>query len=99
MTLSARHLKGAAYIVGQELARRQRHNIPIPQYLRDLYPALLREVSESGHVSCQTRTGPAELETTAQIAKRLGISERTVRRHAARNGIKPIAGRYLFERN
>jgi hypothetical protein len=107
--LSERHLRQAAYVVGEEIARRQRTGIPIPQVLKDLRRALadelsiqglrrgwLGELSASGHDRSQNAAAPGELESTTDVAERLGISDRSVRRQAAREGVPKVGGRYLF---
>ena len=100
MTLSARHLAEAAYLTGEELARRRRTGIPVPRHLVELYDVLLAEVSACGQQACQSPTAePAlTLETSRQRANRVGISERTIRRRAAARGQTRIGNRYVFER-
>jgi hypothetical protein len=96
--LADKHIRACAYVVGQELARRRRSGIPVPATLTELHAALNRELSGTGHETCENTAAPEQFETAAQRAERLGVTERTVRRRAARNGHQPIAGRYLFVR-
>lgn len=93
------HISAAAYLIGQVLDERRRFGHPIPSWLRDLHEAFSRAVSANGHQTCQTGSAPSRLETTAEQAQRLGVSERTIRRRAAREGVNRTAGRYLFERH
>lgn len=88
-----------AYLIGQVLDERRQFGHPIPSWLRDLHEAFSRAVSANGHQTCQTGSAPSCLETTAEQAQRLGVSERTIRRRAAREGVNRTAGRYLFERH
>ena len=110
--LSPAHIRQAAWLVGEEISRRNIAAIPVPRALRDLHRALLdelsvqnlrrqwqQELSASGQQPGQIYSAPGELESTADVAQRLGCSERTVRRHAAANGAHRIGGRYLFDRS
>lgn len=96
--LSDRHVHVAAFVVGEEIARRQRFGHPIPAPLRDLHAALNREVSGGGPETCEAPAAPRGLETAQQQAERLGVSERTIRRRAAKAGTPRTAGRYIFTR-
>lgn len=98
MTLTDRHIAQAAYVVGEEIARRRRTGVPIPRHLSELHRALLAEVSATGQRTCETPTAQTQLETTPQRAQRLGVSERTIRRRAAARGEPRIGNRYIFER-
>lgn len=99
MPLTPRQLAQAAYVVGEELARRKRTGIPIHPHLVELHHVLLTEVSATGHLACETPTTETRLETAQQRAQRLGVSERTIRRRAAARGEPRIGNRYLFERH
>lgn len=114
MALSRNTIQRCAWLAGEEIARRQRTGIPIPQALTDLHRELLdeisvdrmrqqwtresRELSATGHSSTQTGTTPEGLESTADVAQRLGLSQRTVRRHAAHHGAHRVGNRWVFPR-
>jgi len=107
--LAERHVSQCAYVVEQEIVRRQIAGIPIPTALTNLHRALLDELSVdrlrrrwqleasgSGPGIAESAPGPEQLESTADVAERLGVTDRTVRRRAARQGVPKVGGRYLF---
>ena len=96
MTLTTEQVRHAAWILDYFVAHRRRLHLPIRPETIDCFNALLREVSAVGHLASQTSTGAEELETTAERAARLGVSERTVRRRAAKAGHPKAGGQYLF---
>ncbi|MBJ7341614.1 helix-turn-helix domain-containing protein [Mycolicibacterium sp.] len=114
MTLSNKTIHRCAWVVGEDIARRQRLGIPIPQALTDTHRELLdelsaerlrrdwtreaREMSDSGHAASQIDSSTGELETSAEVAQRLGISDRHVRRHAAELGGKRVGNRWVYPR-
>lgn len=95
--VSVRDLRTAAWIVGEELARRRRQGAPIPPALHRTWKALRCSVSDSGQVSGHPETAGAELETVQQRAERLGVSPRTIRRHALKSGQRKVGGRWIFD--
>ena len=96
--LTGRHIRVLAWLAAEEIARRQRFGIPVPQALRDVHTALTRELSQPRHDVCETPTDPARLVTAAELARQHGVSKRTVQRRARKQGVRPVAGRYLFQR-
>lgn len=109
--LDEQHLRRCAYVVAEEIRRRNIAAIPVPQALTDLHRALADELSvqqvrrrwqqdvaASGHDIAQTLTGAGGLESTADFAARLGLSERTARRRAAASGAQRIGNRWVFPR-
>lgn len=95
--VSVRDLRTATWVLGEELARRRRHGVPIPPALRQTWEALQRSVSDSGQVSGHSETEVAELETVQQRAERLGVSARTIRRQALKSGQRKVGGRWIFD--
>jgi hypothetical protein len=96
MALSSRHVTQAAYVIGEELAWRKRSGRPIYRELLDLHRALLSEMSASGQQECENTVSAEVLETTTDVADRIGVNPRTVRRRAARRGYPKTGGRYIF---
>lgn len=95
--VSVRDLRTAAWVLGEELARRRRHGVPIPPALHRTCEALRRSVSDSGQVSGHSETVGADLETVQQRAERLGVSARTIRRRALKSGQRKVGGRWIFD--
>lgn len=94
--LTDRQLRIAAYIVGEEIARRQRFGNAVPDAFRSVHSALVREVCrDRDSFACENTHGAARL-TATELAQRLGVSTRTVQRRAAAQNIPMTAGRYLF---
>ena len=94
--LSDRQLRICAWIVSEELARRQRFGHAVPAAFRDLHAALLREVSQPRHLIVEITHTAARLVTAAELAASHGVSTRTVQRRARKQGIQLTGGRYLF---
>ncbi|MFT9573736.1 hypothetical protein [Mycobacteroides abscessus] len=95
--VSVRDLRTAAWVLGEELARRRRHGVPIPIALRQAWEALQRSMSDNGHIPGHAETVGADLETVQQRAERLGVSARTVRRQALKSGQRKVGGRWIFD--
>lgn len=95
--VSVRDLRTAAWVLGEELARRRRQGVPIPPALRQTWEALQRSMSDSGQVSGHSETEGPELETVQQRAERLGVSARTIRRRALKSGQRKVGGRWIFD--
>lgn len=97
--LSPRHLRIAAYVVGEDLARRSRFGHPVPAALRDLEAALRRAIlSESGHETCTSDDAESCLETAEQLAERIGVTARTIRRNATRYGGTKVGDQWVFSK-
>ncbi|UUO03857.1 helix-turn-helix domain-containing protein [Mycolicibacterium novocastrense] len=94
----AHHVRAAAHVVREEIVRRQRFGIPIPNGLRDLDAALFFALlSEAGQQTCQTPSDTEQSwETATQRAQRLGVHPRTIRRHAHRHGGRKIGQQWTF---
>ena len=97
MSLSPRHIRIAAYVVSEELARRRRSGVPIPAWALELHRALACELADHGHESSAAPTQPATLETVAERDQRLGVRQRTVRRYARRTGAQRLGHAWIFE--
>jgi hypothetical protein len=95
--LSDRHIRIAAYFVGQEIVRRRRFGHPIPAALHDLAAALTSALSAPGQASGTTTPDPSRWKTTDQLATEWGCTSRTVRRSAAAAGGRKIHDRWVFE--
>ena len=96
MPLTPEQTAHAAFIVKWVLAQRRRFQLPVRPETLDCFDALLREVSANGQQACQTTTAAEGLETTAERAERLGLTERTVRRQAKKAGHPKTGRQYLF---
>lgn len=92
--IPARYVRLAAYVVGEELARRQRYGHPIPQALHQLLAALNSALSVCGQPA---PPDVSRLKTTKQLATEWGCTARTVRRKAAAAGGRKIHNRWIFE--
>lgn len=95
--LSERHIRQAAYWIGEEIERRRRFGHPIPPSLGDLFAVLNCEVSARGRESGVTAPDPSRWKTTKQLAAELGCNARTVRRRAAEAGGRKIHDRWVFD--
>lgn len=97
MTLTDRHLRLCAYIISEEIGRRQRFGHQIPSALRDLDAALNCALSADGHETLPTTPDPSRWKTTEQLAAESGCTARTVRRRAAAAGAVKIGGQWIFD--
>lgn len=89
-------IRAAAYVIGEEIRRRRVAALPLPPWLLGLDRTMRDELAALGH---RATPGPAEtagLMSTEQVANRVGLSTRSVRRNAARLGGYQVAGRWVF---
>ncbi len=96
MTLTPEQTAHAAWVLDYFLAHRRRNRLPIRQETLDTHKALLREVSANGRIGTETTTAAESLETTAERAARTGVSDRTIRRRAAKAGHPKTGRQYMF---
>lgn len=96
--IPARYVRLAAFVTHQEIHRRQLFGHPIPQSLRDLdrvlHAAILAEPGQHARQSPGEPTQSAE--TVTQRAHRLGISPRSLRRHAHSYGGRKVGTQWTF---
>ncbi len=97
MSLSDRHIRQAAFVVGEELARRGRLGLPIPAVLIELDRALTSELAVCGHGAGGVDSPSPTIESVKQRARRTGRSERTERRYARQSGGRKIGRAWFFE--
>jgi len=93
--LDGEALRLVAYCVATAERTRRRNGLPpLPGLVR------LREaLTAPGHPDADPEpVGDAESVTTAEAARLLGCSERTIRRQAARLGGRNVGGRWLLDR-
>jgi AraC-like DNA-binding protein len=96
VTLAPRHVAEAAYIVEQELARRRRTGTPIPAMLMELHRALNCELAARVHENGCTPTSPPRIETVAERARRMKVSESTLRRNARMTGAHKVGRDWIW---
>ena len=92
--LTDKHIRLAAYFIGEEIQRRQRFGYPIPQSLRELPDALNRALFADEQPSVPVLP---RLKTTKELAAEWKCSPMTVRRKAEAAGGRKIDGRWIFE--
>lgn len=81
--------------VDLDIAQRQRHGWPVPESLRRLRMRLTCALADDGQ---EDPCHKPQFESVRQRAQRLGISERTARRHAVRDGLgRKLGSEWLFE--
>lgn len=91
--LAPQYVRAAAYVVGEEIRRRQQFGHPVPLSLRELEAALNCAMSAREH---RERRDLSTLRTTKQLAAEWRCTTRTVRRKAEAAGGQLIAGRWIF---
>ena len=92
--LSDRPHRVCAWVISEEIARRQRRGVPVPQALRDTLAAVNRELSVCGQSAAPVLS---RLKTTEQLAAEWNCTPRTVRRRAAVSGARKIHGLWIFD--
>lgn len=96
MSLSGRHVRLAAYVIGEEVKRRRLFGHPTPPELLEVHHALQQEMTARGHETSPAVVDPSRWKTTDQLAAQWHCSPRTVRRRAAAAGARKIHNRWLF---
>jgi hypothetical protein len=96
VTLTPEQTAHAAWVRDYFLAHRRRYRLPVRPETVDTHRALRAEMSANGRIGTETSDGPEGLESTADRAARLGVSERTIRRRAAKAGRPKVGRQYLF---
>jgi hypothetical protein len=97
MSLTPWQLRLTAHVVAEELARRRRLGIPIPALLIEVHRALNSNLDAYAHESGGPAEEPATIENVKQRARRLGVSESTVKRYARKAGGRKVGRDWVFD--
>lgn len=92
--VAAKHIRQAAFFIGEDLRRRRDRKEQIPRALREVSEALT-----SALFADEQPTAPvlSNLKSTKELAAEWNCTPTTVRRRAAAAGGRKINGRWIFE--
>jgi hypothetical protein len=88
--------RACAYVVADSLRQRRRWGAPIPLWMVDLDRALRVELSAAGQDFGTEKEDQQRWISAEELAAQMGVTPRTVRRHAARYAGLKVGGAWIF---